>query len=290
MSSFSRLIDMASKALDKGTSSSNSSQAGGRDWRAMVRDVAGAVTGDTPQRAQTDPSAPSASPLAGTSGAAEPTSASVGLTPPSGTASPSPRAGAGVTPPAADAADRAAIARYEYLLQTSDPHQVEAIHREAFARLTPQQRAQVQAGMRAELLPAEQPRSAEAGDLARSAARTEAMRPGIMAGLLARAGRGGRPGGSGARNTALRGAGGLLGAVAGGAILSAVAAPLLAQAAGMGVDFEQIASGLELDAIAGGLDVGATGDLVSGAGDVVSGFGDQLSNFEIPGFGDLFGR
>ncbi|MDW4573711.1 hypothetical protein R8Z57_13100 [Microbacterium sp. M3] len=221
---------------------------------------------------------------------------------------PAPVSGVGMTPPPAgtaagapSAADRAAIARYEYLLQTSDPHQVEAIHREAFARLTPEQRAQVQAGMRAELRPAEQPRSADAPDLARAAARTEAARPGAMAGLLARIGRGsrGRSGSGMGRSAALVGAGGLLGAVAGGAVVSAVAAPLLANAVASGIDFDAIAGGVDLDAIAGGVDLeglaggvdlGGVGDVVAGAGDTVTGFGEQLSNFEIPGLGDFFGR
>lgn len=287
MASFSRLFDMASKALDKTTSSSaSSSQSGGRDWRAMVRDVAGAVAGDTRDGSRptpTDSRTPSM-PSAAYTSAVPP----VGLTPP---------ASAGTRSTAPDASDRAAIARYEYLLQTADPHQVETIHREAFARLTPQQRAQVQEGMRSELRPTEQPRSAEANDLARAAARSEAMRPGMMAGLLARVGRRGSGAGAGAgagagvaRGAALVGAGGILGAVAGGAVLSAVAAPLLAQAAGMGIDFDAIASGLDLEAIAGGVELGGAEEFISGAGDAVSGIGEQLSNFEIPGLGDLFGR
>ncbi|MHA7178446.1 hypothetical protein ACX80D_17585 [Arthrobacter sp. Sr24] len=37
-------------------------------------------------------------------------------------------------------ADRAAITRYDHLLETADPHQIEQMHREAFERLTPAQR------------------------------------------------------------------------------------------------------------------------------------------------------
>jgi hypothetical protein len=307
MGSLNRLFDLAAKALDSSGSQASSgpqTSGNGRDWRAMVRDVAGAVTGE-PRSA-----APPAAPGSWTPPAAATPAPGVGLTPPAAT-------GVGVTPPAAHvvgvtppapsaravpgsavtptAADRAAIARYEYLLQTSDPHQVEAIHREAFARLTPQQRAQVQAGMRSELRPSEQPRTAEAPELARAAARTEALRPGAMAGLLARVGRGSRaPQGVGmAKSAALVGAGGLLGAVAGAAVVSAVAAPLLAQAVATGIDFDAVASAVDLDAIAGGVDLGGAGDLVSGAGEAVSGIGEQLSSFEIPGLGglgDLFGR
>ncbi|MDF2580239.1 MAG: cation-transporting ATPase [Microbacterium sp.] len=305
MGSLNRLFDLAAKALDSsGSQAASGSQASasGRDWRAMVRDVAGAVSGEP--RSATPPTAsgvwtPPASPAPGV-GLTPPAAPGVDVTPPAAH-------GVGITPPAPSAsaapggaatptaADRAAIARYEYLLQTSDPHQVEAIHREAFARLTAQQRAQVQAGMRSELRPSEQPRTAEAPELARAAARTEALRPGAMAGLLARVSRSGRAprGGGMAKSAALVGAGGLLGAVAGAAVVSAVAAPLLAQAVATGIDFDAIAGAVDLDAIAGGVDLGGAGDLVSGAGEAVSGIGEQLSNFEIPGLGglgDLFGR
>jgi len=285
MGSLNRLFDLAAKALDPSGSSKPSP--GGRDWRAMARDVAGAITGDG--RQTPTPAAPGAwTPVTGASAAP-----AVGLTPPA-PAGTSPAAAAGATPPRATAtstADRAAIARYEYLLQTSDPHQLEAIHREAFARLTPQQRAQVQAGMRSELRPSEQPRTADAPELARVAARTEALRPGSMAGLLARVGRGSRgaSGGGMARGAALVGAGGLLGAVAGGAVVSAVAVPLLTQAVATGIDFDAIAGSVDLDALAGGVDLGGAGDLISGAGEAASGLGDQLSNFEIPGLRDFFG-
>lgn len=301
MAKLSRFIDLAAKALDKGTSSQTPSQGSG-DWRSMVRGVADAVTGDSRAAqgssypAQQQYPAPPAPPAYGAP------AASIGLTPPPAHSSAPPAASRpGMAPPTQDAADRAAIARYEYLLQTADPHQVEQIHREAFARLTPAQRAQVQARMQTELRPGEQPRTADPADLARSAARSEAMRPGIMSGLLARAGAiggarsaGGR-GGSMVRGAALVGAGGLLGAVAGGAIATAVAGPLLAQAVGMGIDFDALAGAVDLEGIAGvdleglaGDALGGVGDQIAGAGDMVSGFGDQLSNFELPGLGDLF--
>lgn len=293
MGSLNRLFDLAAKALDS-SGSSSPTRGGSRDWRSMVRDVAGAVAGDG-KPVSPAPVADGRMPHAPQQPAHQATPG-VGLTPPPATGSwaPSgPAAPSAAAPAAAStAADRAAIARYEYLLQTSDPHQVEAIHREAFARLTPQQRAQVQAGMRSELRPGEQPRTADAPDLARAAARTEALRPGTMAGLLARVGRGSGTGSAGGRgrSAALLGAGGMLGAVAGAAVVSAVAAPILAQAVTSGIDFDAIASGVDLDAIAGGVDFGAAGDLVSGAGETVSGLGEQVSNFELPGLGDFFGN
>ena len=58
MVSFSRLFDLASKAVDKASSSSSGSASrpaagGGRDWRDMVRSAADAVTGD--RRADASP-------------------------------------------------------------------------------------------------------------------------------------------------------------------------------------------------------------------------------------------
>lgn len=285
MASISRLFGMASRAVEKMTSeqggqrsASRSHAAGGasgsRDWRDMVRQAADAVTGDGRTRPDTAPPADRYAPPA------------PGTTP----GRYAPPSAAGSTAPLSPQ-DKAAIARYDYLLRTADPEQVERMHREAFERLTPEQRAHVRARMDAELSPHERPRSDAAGDLALTAARTEARQPGRMSTLLARAGRGGLIG------AGVVGAGGLLAAVAGGAIVSAVAAPLLAQAGQMGVDFAGMAEGVDLEALASGADLGAVGDwaggaqdAVSGVGDQVSGFGEQLSNFEIPGLGDFFGR
>ena len=266
MGTFNRLFDLASKALDKsGSSPTPQNPAAGQapaDWRSMVCGAAGALTGDAqrrPEPSRTPPPAPSA--------AASPTSA--------------PR-----TPTASDAADRAAIARYDYLMQTADPHQIERIHQDAFAKLTPAQRTQVEARMRAELPMHEQPVSGSPRDLARAAARSEAMHPGRMRGLLARGGGATAIAGAGAA------AGGLLGVVAGGAVVSAVASPLLEQAAGFGVDFEAVAQAIDLEALTGGATrvFESAGEQLSGAGEQASGFGDALSELGIPGLGDLFGR
>ncbi|WP_439591715.1 cation-transporting ATPase [Microbacterium sp.] len=254
MSKLSRLVDMASKALDKKAGPSASQSSNG--WSGMVRSAADALTGQP--------------------GAA--TGARPATTPPAAATASAPASRPGVTPPAAgsygSAEDRAAIARYDYLMRTAEPHAVEQIHREAFERLTPAQRAQLEARMSTELAPHERPTSSSAADLARAAGRSEAMRPGRMRGLLSRAG----AGAAGAAGI------GLLGAVAGGAVLSAVAAPLLAQAADLGVDFGALAEGVDVDALAGGAE-----GLVADAGEQVSGLGEQLSGFELPGLRDLFG-
>lgn len=280
MVSFSRLFDIASKAVDKassaksGSSDPRSSSAGGRDWRDMVRSAADAVTGDGRSR-----------------GAAAPTA------PPAGRYAPPPASGRSASGSSLSASDRAAIARYDYLVRTADPDRIEQMHREAFGRLTPAQRQHVRERMDADLSPHERPRSDAPDDLARTAARAEAARPGRMSALLAKAGRGGLVG------AGVVGAGGLLAAVAGGAVVSAVAAPLLAQAGEMGVDFAALAEGVDLDALASGVDLasladggivgewaGGAQDAVAGAGEQISGFGEGLSNLDIPGFGDFLGR
>lgn len=215
---------------------------------------------------------------------------------------PPPAPGAHAAPPkraAGSDADRAAIARYDYLLQTADPQRIEQMHREAFERLTPAQRAQVEDRMRAELPSHERPASASAEHLARAAGRAEAAKPGRMRGLLSRVRGGGR--GLGAAGAVGGAAVGLLGVVAGGAVLSTVAGPLLDQAANLGVDFTALAEGVDLEAIAAGIDVegfagaaegiaGTAGEAVSGLGETASGWGDKLGELGLPDIRDLFGR
>jgi len=217
--------------------------------------------------------------------------------------SPPPAPGAYAAAPRAGAAtsdaDRAAIARYDYLMQTADPQRIEQMHREAFERLTPAQRAQIEDRMRAELPPHERPASASADNLARAAGRAEAAKPGRMRGLLSRVRGGGR--GLGAAGAVGGAAVGVLGAVAGGAVLSTVAGPLLDQAASLGVDFTALAEGVDLEAIAAGIDVegfagaaegvvGSAGEAVSGLGETASGWGDKLGELGLPDIRDLFGR
>ncbi|WP_101848712.1 cation-transporting ATPase [Zhihengliuella sp. ISTPL4] len=293
MSKLSRLIRLATDALDaKGggpTARSGDESRPSTDWSGMIRGAMDAVRGPDapatrPTAPATPPSTPSTRPAGGRPGAA-------------GTYAPPPAPGAGGGHDAA-AADRAAIARYDYLLQTADPHRIEEIHREAFARLTPQQRELVEARMRRELPAGERPRSSSADDLARAAGRAEAMEPGRLRGLLSRA----RGIGAGGAAVAAGGAAvGLLGVVAGGAVVSAVAAPLLEQAAGLGVDFGAMAENVDLEALASGVDVdaltGGAGDLLGSAGETVSGFGEtatgwgeRLGDLGIPGIGDILGR
>jgi hypothetical protein len=272
MSTLQRLMKMASKALDA-SGQSTTSGSGGTDWRGLVRTAADKVTGDA--RAQPAPSrvqdAPARDvPVYGTPASAAPVQ----------DAAPGQAAGA---------EDRAAIARYDYLLKTAMPEQLEQVHRDAFARLTPAQRQQVESRLHDELPASERPVSSSPDDLARAAVRGEAHRPGFLRGIFS------KPAIAGVGVGAVAGAGigvagGLLAAVAGGAVLSSVAGPLLEQASGMGIDFDA------LGGIEGGIESGIDG-VASGAGEYASGLGEHVtelgSNFEIPGLGDLgglFGR
>ena len=266
MGKLTRLIGMAARALDL--------DEGRRDERGAP--AASSAPAPARHHAEHDPYSPPPARAQGRDAYARPQTRSAG------------------SRPGTDA-DRAAIARYDYLLETADPHRVEQIHREAFSRLTPAQRAQVQERMNAELSPGERPASASPDDLARAAGRTEATRPGRMRGLLSRVR------GVGAAGAVGGAAVGVLGVVAVGAVGSAVAAPLLEQAAGLGVDFDALAQGVDLEAIASGLGgeelagaaegvLGSAGETVSGLGDAAGEWGQRLGDLGIPGIGDLFGR
>jgi hypothetical protein len=217
--------------------------------------------------------------------------------------------------PRATEADRVALGKYDYLLRTAEPEQLEQVHRDAFSRLTPQQRELVQARLTEELPAHEQPRSGSTDDLARAATRGETVHPGLMQRVF---GGHGRPGqsaggaatgarqGSGAGKFAAGAAagagvaalGGLALAVAGGAAVSSVAGPLLSGALANGVDFGGLAENFGLEGIAGlseglgGLTEGVDG-IAQGGEEYLTGLGEQVGGlgegFPIPGLGDLGG-
>jgi len=110
---------------------------------------------------------------------------------------------------AAASADEQAIARYRYMLQTAPPQTLEQAHAEAFARLTPEQRALLLQRLAAEMPEAE--RHASTGtlkddpqSLARLATRAEVRQPGTLersfAGMGGRGGIGGMMAGQTARS------------------------------------------------------------------------------------------
>jgi hypothetical protein len=247
MSKLSNMIGLAKKVLDSQTGQQQQQGApqggstGQKSWRSTLEDVVGAVNGRSqPAAAPGYPPAPQARPV------------------------PQGRPGA----PASTDADRQAIARYDYLMQTADPHQIEQIHAESFARLTPAQREAVQQRMQTELPPHEQPRSASVADLSRAAARSEARQPGSMRSTLTKVGAGAAVAGVAV------GAVGILGAVAAGAAVSSVAGPLLENAANLGVDFDALASGVDIEGLTssvGDLGAGALDEAAAGVGELGSG-------------------
>lgn len=255
MSKLSNMIGLAKKVLDSQTGqqqpqgSAQGGTTGQKSWRSTLEDVAAAVGG----RGQA-PGAPS---------------------------HPAPRPARPGAPVSSDA-DRQAIARYDYLMRTAEPQQIEQIHAESFARLTPAQREAVLRRMQTDLPPHEQPRSSDVADLSRAAARTEARRPGSMRSVLAKVGTGGAVAGVAV------GAVGILGAVAAGAAVSSLAGPLLDNAANLGVDFDALASGVDIEGLTssvGELGTGALDEAAAGVGDLGTGAIDEAT----AGVGDLAG-
>ena len=90
---------------------------------------------------------------------------------------PAPRGGA-------SSEDERAIARYKYLLRTAPPEDIERVHTEAFAKLSPEQRQMVLQRLNEDLPEGERPRSDQPADLARSATRAEMSRPGYLQGAF----------------------------------------------------------------------------------------------------------
>jgi hypothetical protein len=90
--------------------------------------------------------------------------------------------GLGATP--GQLTDEQAIARYRYMIQTAPPEQIEQAHQEAFAKLTPEQRAQVLREVSQELPQSElaglRPGQDDPQTLARLATRVEMRNPGYM--------------------------------------------------------------------------------------------------------------
>jgi hypothetical protein len=272
MANLNRILGMASKVIDKQLHK-RPGQSGGTDWRGLVRTAADRVTGDDRggRQPQTQRPAPAQQQ----------------------------RPRQHVRGPVDQ--DAVALAKYDYLLRTASPDQLEQAHHDAFARLTPQQRQQVLTRMNTELPPHERGTDDSAGGMARTITRGEVARPGLVRRVL---GGGGPTGGRGRMGAAAGGAavgagavalGGIAVAVAGGAVVSAAAAPVLAGAADLGVDFEGIAAGFGADGL-GDLADGVQGvaaegsDVLGGFGDQVSGLGEQASGLGERFLGGLFDR
>ena len=304
MANLNRIIGMASKVIDKqlqkrgqgGTAPGAGSQPGGTDWRGIVRSAADKLTGD--DRNQQQPQQ------------------QYGQQPSQQNGQPQqygqPQQSVQQPPQHGADADKVALAKYDYLLRTSSPEQLEQVHHDAFARLTPVQRQQVRDRLNSELPPHEHLRDDSAGGMARAMTRGEMSRPGLVRRVLGGSGRGNGNGRGRGRGGAFAGGaavgagamafGGLAAAVAGGAVLSAAAGPVLAGAADLGVDFEGIASGmgdLGLGDLGGGVEgllgegeqlLGGFGEQAAGFGEQASGLGEQASNLGNDFLGGLFDR
>jgi len=125
----------------------------------------------------------------------------------------------------ASSEDRAAIARYRYLLRTAPPEQIEEAHAQAFAQLTPSQRQQVLQEMTQTLPPSERPQSDDPRQMARAATRAEMQQPGYLQRTFGGRGYGMGGGMGGGMMGALGGS--LLGTIAGVVIGTAVADAML---------------------------------------------------------------
>ncbi|WP_123938489.1 cation-transporting ATPase [Curtobacterium sp. PhB137] len=309
MANFNRILGMASKVIDKqlqkrgqgdGAPGNGAQRAGGTDWRDVVRGAADRLTGDDrsqQQRPQQQYGQPQQQQYGqqqyGQAPQQQYGQQQYGQPQQHGPAD----------------SDKVALAKYDYLLRTSSPDQLEQVHHDAFARLTPAQRQQVRNRLNSELPPHEHLRDDSAGGMARAMTRGEVRRPGLIRRVLGGSsngngngngrGRGGAFAGGAAVGAGAMVLGGIGVAVAGGAVLSAAAGPVLAEAANLGVDFDGIASGIgdlglaDLGADLGGGFEGIAGEgeqLLGGLGEQASGLGEQASNLGNDFLGGLFDR
>ena len=130
------------------------------------------------------------------------------------------RTASGSTPVARPGAseEERAVARYRYLLRTAPPEQLEALHAEAFAKLTPEQRQQLLREL-SSAAPNEAGSSTEPADLARAATRAEMRQPGSLQNTFSR----GSFGGGGGMGMGGMIAGSMMGTIAG--VVSAPRSP-----------------------------------------------------------------
>lgn len=174
--------------------------------------------------------------------------------------------------------DEITVERYRYLLRTAPPETIEQVHREAFGKLTDQQRALIYEELSKGAQTGERPLSSEPATLARSATRAEFRQPGTMERVLGADG-GGRDGVRQGPGFMSMVGGSLLGTVAGYVIGSALVSAFLPwdgwggdpQADGSG-DAGSDAAGSDGSADVGGADASAAD---FGGGDFGGGdFGD----------------
>lgn len=76
--------------------------------------------------------------------------------------------------------DEIAVERYHYLLRTAPPETIESVHREAFSKLTPEQRDLLFTELTKNAPAGDAPKANDAASLATSATRSELRQPGTM--------------------------------------------------------------------------------------------------------------
>lgn len=177
-----------------------------------------------------------------------------------------PHGGGGGQAPGGMTADEQAVRRYQYLLKTAPPDQIERAHAEAFAALTPTQRQQVLQQL-SDLDPHERPTDDSPASLARAATRMEMRQPGSLNRAF-----GGGMGRLGGRSMGMGIGGALLASVAGAFVGSAVANELFDDDGFMDWDTDGDAGGQDL-ADAGGYESGGYDGGDQGFGGFDSGFG-----------------
>lgn len=174
--------------------------------------------------------------------------------------------------------DELAIERYRYLLRTAPPESIEAVHAEAFAKLTPQQRAEVYRALAEQAPAGERIVSDEPTALARAATRAEMRAPGTTERAFAGSNAANAPGGYGGPSMGQMIGSSMLGTIAGVVIGSAIAQAFLPDpssfdaggvdgAGGDGGDTGADAGADASGADAGGWDAGGYGGGDFGGGD-----------------------
>ena len=183
--------------------------------------------------------------------------------------------------------DELAIERYRYLLRTAPPESIEAVHAEAFAKLTPEQRHQVYVTLSEQAPAGERVTSEDPAALARAATRSEMRQPGSMERAFAGTSANGRPMQAGPSMGAMIGSS-MLGTIAGVVIGSAIAQAFLPDPSA----FEAGADGSGDTGADSGSDAGGDASADAGGSDAGGDFGGGDyggGDYSGGGFGDFGG-
>ena len=166
--------------------------------------------------------------------------------------------------------DQQAIERYRYMLRTAPPDDIERAHADAFAQLTPEQRATVLRELARQVPPSEVAASDDPNSLARMATRAEMRQPGTMERTFA-----GVPG---------PGLGGIFLSTLAGAFVGTAIADAFFNSEGT-----DTAGGESADAQAADADAGSDADAGAGMDADAGDFGDAGGGDLGGGFGDFGG-